>query len=261
MCSPRFVRCLRLLNLLQSSVGYSTSELACHLQVSHRTVYRDLRALEEAGVTRCYDHDRQGHVLAPGFHVEASALTADELAMLLMAAHVSIPSCGPEIGRVVRHAINKLLSQAPPQTRREVAGLLGTIRAGSLPDATDGQVLSQVIAAVRGRRPIRLTFVTGSEPDHWFSTKVTPRSLTQTREGWQLAGRCSWHRTTCRFDLRHVARVQTPDDYVAVRLRRAEQPITPAATAVTIRTPLAGSGTGSTVIDPIRTGGPVNGAP
>ena len=169
-----------------------------------------------------YDRDRQGHVLGPGFHVEASSLSTDELTMLLLAAHMSIPSCGPEIGRIIREAIGKLLSQAPAATRREVAELLGATRPARSSDAVNSRVLAQVIAAVQRRRPIRLAFLQGREPNHLSSTKVTSYSLTETRAGWQLAGRCSWHRRVCCFDLRHVASAESLTEEADIRLRRAQ---------------------------------------
>ena len=48
MASSRIIRCLRLFRLLQGDGAFSVDELAERLHVSRRTIFRDLRILEQS---------------------------------------------------------------------------------------------------------------------------------------------------------------------------------------------------------------------
>ena len=58
MSISRIYRILRLITLLQSGRGYSADELAEELEVSRRTVFRDLNVLEMAHIP--YYHEAPG---------------------------------------------------------------------------------------------------------------------------------------------------------------------------------------------------------
>ena len=67
--APRgqIIRMWRILLALRSRVARNTRDLAELCEVSRRTIFRDLRALSEAGVPVEYSMERQGYRLAPGF--------------------------------------------------------------------------------------------------------------------------------------------------------------------------------------------------
>ena len=54
MRAARLSRCVRLLNTLQSRIGYTINDLAREFEVCKRTIHRDLRLLAEA------DHQLRG---------------------------------------------------------------------------------------------------------------------------------------------------------------------------------------------------------
>ena len=60
----RLHRILRLVTLLRSRRFYTAGELAQELEVTKRTVYRDLNILELAGVPYHWDEERRGYKIA-----------------------------------------------------------------------------------------------------------------------------------------------------------------------------------------------------
>ena len=56
----RIYRLLRLITMLQGRRGYTVNELAGELEVSRRTIFRDLNMLEMARIPYYYDQQRGG---------------------------------------------------------------------------------------------------------------------------------------------------------------------------------------------------------
>lgn len=129
----RLARCLKLLNLLQAGVGCNIEHLALELSVSKRTVHRDLKLLRMTGIPVSHDPTRRGYILRPMVGVKITATSDEELAALLLAAHVFALSCAGTLGRVVRQAISKILGQTRTAIRDEIAGLLNSIDGNLLP--------------------------------------------------------------------------------------------------------------------------------
>jgi len=154
--SRRLARCLRLVDLLQFRVGCTIEDLARELEVSNRTVYRDFHVLEEAGIPRCFDKSRGGHVLAPHFRTKPSGLTDDELVALLLAARLSPLSSGRKLGSAICMATNKLLARAAKPAKDEIARLLESVDvepSDAASSATDERVVLEFIEAIgQGRR-------------------------------------------------------------------------------------------------------------
>jgi predicted DNA-binding transcriptional regulator YafY len=193
--------------MLQSRIGYSTKTLACELDVSPRTVYRDLGLLAEAGIPVFYDAKKRGHLLKDQFNLRISQLTNDELIALLLAAHIFSLSCAGEIGRPIRQAINKLMVQIPTSLRDDIANLLNSV--GGKPSSSlwpqgSQPAIAEILLAIRQKRQIRVIYRSGEKSSPSLRTKITPQRLVAAPGHWYLIGRSSWHRKVFRFDLQHI---------------------------------------------------------
>lgn len=99
-------RLLSILLLLQAHGRLSAGVLARRLEVSRRTIYRDLEALSAAGVPVVIDQGPQGGAsLLPGWRTDVTGLTESELAALLAFAP-SAPAAdlglNEDLGRAAR---------------------------------------------------------------------------------------------------------------------------------------------------------------
>jgi len=75
----RFARILRVLEMIQGRARYGVKEIAVELEVSERTIFRDLNVLELAGVPWFHDEQDQRYRVRSGYNFPALNLSDDEL--------------------------------------------------------------------------------------------------------------------------------------------------------------------------------------
>lgn len=80
----RFDRILQIFFLLQSKAIVTINELRLRFEISKRTVYRDIKALENAGVPISYQ-DGAGYSILAGVRIQPFRFTEEELLSLLIA--------------------------------------------------------------------------------------------------------------------------------------------------------------------------------
>nr|WP_026213663.1 YafY family protein [Nonomuraea coxensis] len=157
----RASRLLSLLLLLQTRGRMTAPELAAELEVSVRTVYRDVEALSAAGVPVYADRGPAGgYQLLDGYRTRLNGLTAEEASSLFLAG---LPGPAAELGLadVVATAELKLLAALPPEPRSHAARMRERFlldvpswyRSGD-----DVPYLGEVAEAVWDQRPIHITY-------------------------------------------------------------------------------------------------------
>jgi predicted DNA-binding transcriptional regulator YafY len=113
----RSSRLLALLFELQQRGSATAPQLAEHLEVSVRTIYRDVAALQQAGVPLWTEAGPRGGIrLLEGWRTRLDGLTADEAGTLALAG---APSAASDLGlgSVLAAAQAKVRSTLPPELR------------------------------------------------------------------------------------------------------------------------------------------------
>ena len=205
----RVHRLLRVITMLQSGRSYSARELADELEVSRRTIFRDLNMLELARIPYYYDADRGGYRIGRHFFLPPINLTLTEaLAMLAMTGRLRGAKDVPLIGQAAMAAV-KLENALPDSIRDHVGGMLDKLDVSLGPLADHGGVDGEFEAlahAVAGRNVCRLTYHSLHERKV-IRTVVHPLKLAFIGRAWYVLAHSRMHRQVRTFKLSRISRL------------------------------------------------------
>lgn len=196
-------RLVSLVLLLRQHGRLSATALARELEVSTRTVLRDIEALSAAGVPVYAERGRHGgFALLPGFRTELTGLNPDEaLALLVAGSRRGAQSFG--LGSALASAMLKVVDALPDSYRDTAAGaaerllidpetdlLSRRLAAEEVPDA----IAAEVLRAVFTGHKLEIHYAALDQPAQWRT--VDPIGLVTIRDrGYLLATRSGADRT------------------------------------------------------------------
>ncbi len=157
-------RLLRLLSLLQARRDWPGASLADRLEVSDRTVRRDVGRLRELGYPIRATKGPDG-----GYRLEAGAelpplLFDDEQAVAIAVALATAATTGAGIEEAAARALATLRQVMPQRLRHRIGAVdVTAVARGGPPASVDPAVLLAVGAAVRAREELRFDYRTSGE--------------------------------------------------------------------------------------------------
>ncbi|OLZ47208.1 helix-turn-helix transcriptional regulator [Amycolatopsis keratiniphila] len=211
-------RLVSLVLLLRHRGRLSATTLARELEVSTRTVLRDIEALSAAGVPVYAERGRHGgFALLPGFQTELTGLNHDEaLALLIAGSRRGAQAFG--LGSALASAMLKVIDALPEGQRDTAAGaarrllidpetdlLSRRVVAEEVPDA----IVAEVRRAVFGGHKLRIHYAASGQAARWRT--VDPIGLVTVRDqGYLLATRSGEDRTYRLSRLRAAEELPEP---------------------------------------------------
>src|SRR5262245_7493182 len=147
--------------LLQTRGRMTAAELSAELEVSIRTVYRDVEALSAAGVPVYADRGPAGgYQLLDGYRTRLTGLTSAEASSLFLAG-LPGPAAELGLGEVAAAAELKLLAALPPEPRSQATRMRERFHLdvpGWYRGSDEAPFLAEVAEAVWEQRPLRMRY-------------------------------------------------------------------------------------------------------
>jgi predicted DNA-binding transcriptional regulator YafY len=180
-------RLLSLVLLLRVRGRMTATELARELEVSTRTVLRDIDALSTAGIPVYAERGRQGgFALLPGFSTDLTGLTPDE-AVALLTARSAATSDALGLGAAFASAMRKVVAALPTSSRADAVDAADRVLVrpgGWLADPVPEPQLAAVQRAVFAGRRLRLRYPSPGAAPRWRT--VDPLGLVSAAGRWYL---------------------------------------------------------------------------
>ncbi|WP_230194210.1 helix-turn-helix transcriptional regulator [Streptomyces coriariae] len=183
-------RLVSILLLLQTRGRMTAAQLAEELEVSVRTVYRDVEALGAAGVPLYGDAGHAGgYRLLDGYRTRLTGLTADEAEALFLAG-VPGPAAQLGLGPVLAAAQLKVRAALPPELRAHTDRISGRFHLDAPGWYTDAGVdetphLAAVADAVWNSRILHIVYRRWREPTD-VERRLEPYGLVLKAGRWYV---------------------------------------------------------------------------
>ncbi len=201
----RIPRLTAILTQLQAKRLVTASELAVQFSVSNRTIYRDIKALEQAGVP-VLTEEGKGYTLMEGYRIPPIMFTESEANALITAEQWVLKNKDSSFVKEYTTAISKIKSVLRSNTKDKANLLANRIVFGQNADNDrTSNYLSTLQLALTNFHLVKIKY---SSPDNSQATEriIEPFAIYTTQENWLLIARC-----------------RLRNDYRAFRLDRIEQ--------------------------------------
>ena len=186
----------------------TAAQLARWLEVSERTVYRDVRDLSLSGVP-VEGEAGVGYRLGEGFDLPPIMFSTDEVEALVAGARMLEAWGGTEMGNHARSAMSKI-TLALPKGRREEIERTRLFAAEFLIPAGAAAGLATVRKAICGRQKLRIEYSDGG--GRASKRTVRPLALYFWGTTWSIAAWCESRVDFRNFRLDRIGRLELLED-------------------------------------------------
>jgi len=201
----------QLLQMIQGPGGIAVDDAARKLGCTMRTIWRDLRAFEQAGFPLYDDKGGDGRrslwKLEERFTLGLPVkLTLAETAALLMSRDLMRPAGAPALGAAVTSAFDKIgrvLSGDARQLLEQMRESIGVRAVGGKLQAPAAGHVALIERALLERRRLDMRYYSMSRDDE-NRRQVDPYHLTVFDGGFYLVGYCHWRKTERIFAVERI---------------------------------------------------------
>jgi predicted DNA-binding transcriptional regulator YafY len=209
----RTSRLIRILTMLQSEQHYSAGRLAEILDISKRTVYRDLNELEAAGIPYQFDNNTGGYGIEPEYFLPSVDFNVQEALSLLMLVHKASGHLPLPFKNAAVMAGLKVENNLPAELKRYCNATLENI--SIRPDShAPMEMLDKVFAklqrAIHRKRKVKLHYASIFDGKD-ISTTLSPYHLTYNNRAWYIIGHSSVHSEMRTFKLNRIKELSVLD--------------------------------------------------
>ena len=187
--------------LLQAKRRVRAIDLAKKFEVSERTIYRDMMALNESGVPIAA-MPGEGYELVEGYYLPPLLFTEQEAAALFLGAHLLTSHATGRLPDEVEKALTKLTVALPKNLREEMKHLTEVIHfiAPNLKFDLNEPRLSAIQKAINEHNVIWVKYHSHSR-DEVTEREIEPHRLFYYNNAWFFSGYCRLRKDMRSFRL------------------------------------------------------------
>lgn len=204
-------RLFQLLQHLRHDRAVTARDLAEKLEVSERTIYRDIQDLSLSGIPITGEAG-VGYVLMKGFKLSPLMFTEDELAALLIGARMVQSWTDLHLARAAERAMDKINHVIPEHLQRELDG-----QEVIVPDFSyifgyrfDNE-LSLFRSVIRNRQVVQFSYT--REDGEQTQREVNPLGLFYWGKVWTLVAWCMLRKDFRQFRIDRMEDIQALDQH------------------------------------------------
>ena len=211
MPSSKISRILKLLVALQSETPLNASNLADHLGTNRRTVFRDMKALREAGVCCNFDNRMRRYSIKSPLPIPE--LNTSEIFALLLILQKIAPTLQLPLKQATASAALKIQNYFPVKIRRHCLDVIENISIIAEPQAdiaSFDKLFLTLLDALKKNAIIKITYLDPRE-NAALETNIHPYHLFLKKQCWHLTGYSVFHKKTYDFKLNNITRFEILD--------------------------------------------------
>jgi len=179
------------------------------LEVSERTIYRDIQDLMLSGVP-IEGEAGVGYVLRRGFDIPPLMFTKDEIEALVIAARMAKTWAGTKLARSVEFALDKIEAVLPDNLKAELAKPRLYVPE-ILSDIKTAGMLDEIREAVNTHQYISIEYI--SLKDDVSERELRPLGLFFWGKVWTLAAWCELRQSYRSFRVDRIQKLTPIDRY------------------------------------------------
>ncbi|MDB5276366.1 MAG: YafY family transcriptional regulator [Ferruginibacter sp.] len=210
--TKRLSRLTAMLTQLQTKRVLTSTKLAEKFGVSVRTIYRDIKALEQAGVP-IVTEEGKGYMLMEGYSVPPVMFTESEANALVTAEQLVLKNRDSSLSKEYTEAVNKIKAVLL-YTTKEKADLLSKRIAVSaaMPGTSISNSLTFIQNALTDFKVLKITYQSEHKQEK-TERKIEPFALYYNlEESWTLIAYCRLRKDYRMFRLSRISKLITLEE-------------------------------------------------
>lgn len=208
----RLDRLTAILTQLQSKRQVRAQEIADRFCISLRTVYRDIKSLEVAGIPISGEAGR-GYTLVEGYRLPPVSFSREEALSLLVAEKILAKHTDKESGNHFQSALVKIKAVLKENEKTLMENLdeqIAVFRNNNLhADGKEG-VMQSILDGLSTQQALQLDYTTFIK-EETSSREVEPIGLYNSFEQWYLIAFCKWRQDYRTFRLDRINSIRITD--------------------------------------------------
>ncbi len=217
----RINRLMRILTTLQSGKGCTVDDLSRMFGTSRRTIFRDLKELQDIGIPYRHDTKTGVYTLSPEYFLPPADLNLREaLSLLLLAEKVSDQIQLPFRSEALQAAL-KIENNLPLEIRQHCSSILknistrADISASTRHNGRFDNIFVQLQEAIANKRVVEICYHLLFD-DGVVNLRLCPYHLLYNNGTWHVLGRSDLNKQVRTFELNHIDELKmTAESFLA----------------------------------------------